>query len=209
MDEIVQPKEPSSFILILALAIAGLFAGIVLSGVYTITLPAIRKNQAEEIKKAIFNVLPGVARYDILLVKGNKTEPYNGPEGSVPQEPAVYKGFAKDGKQIGYAILGDGPGFQDIIKLMYGYDPSKKLIIGMKVLENRETPGLGDKIVKDNVFLSNFKKLSVDPPVEPHKRGTKQPNQIDTITGATISSVAIIKILNQSHGRFIKLELID
>ncbi len=65
----------------------------------------------------------------------------------------------------------------------------------MEILDSRETPGLGDKIYKDAAFVANFASLSVDPEIVAVKKGNKSaPNQIDAITGATISSKAVVKI---------------
>ena len=69
----------------------------------------------------------------------------------------------------------------------------------MKVLESKETPGLGDKIFKDQAFVDQFfagptRRWS------PVKAGAGKglPGEIDTITGATISSKVVISIIN--HG---------
>jgi Na+-translocating ferredoxin:NAD+ oxidoreductase subunit G len=44
---------------------------------------------------------------------------------------------------------------------LYGYNPSTQTVVGFYVLESKETPGLGDKIEKDENFLANFRELSV------------------------------------------------
>ena len=72
----------------------------------------------------------------------------------------------------------------------------------------RETPGLGDRTASDPGFLANFERLSVAltedlaavaHPIEAVKHGEKTHDwQIDAITGATVSSVAIAKILRES-----------
>jgi electron transport complex protein RnfG len=73
----------------------------------------------------------------------------------------------------------------------------------MEVLESRETPGLGDKIYKDAVFVGGFSALSVEPEIFAVKKGTKsRPNEIDTITGATISSKAVVRIINEAHAQW-------
>jgi electron transport complex protein RnfG len=70
----------------------------------------------------------------------------------------------------------------------------------MEILDSRETPGLGDKIYKDAAFVANFASLSVDPEIVAVKKGNKSaPNQIDAITGATISSKAVVKIINTAN----------
>ena len=96
-----------------------------------------------------------------------------------------------------------GPGFQDTIALLYGYRPGEKIVVGMEVLESRETPGLGDKIYKDAAFVGAFSALSVEPEIVAVKKGTKsQPNEIDAITGATISSKAVVRIINETQAKW-------
>jgi electron transport complex protein RnfG len=95
---------------------------------------------------------------------------------------------------------GAGPGFQDTIALLYGYRPGEKIVVGMEILESRETPGLGDKIYKDKEFVAEFSALSVEPEIVSVKKGTgSQPNEVDSITGATISSKAVVRIINETH----------
>ena len=75
------------------------------------------------------------------------------------------------------------------------HGPSRTL----RVLGNRETPGLGSKIATDNGFISQFQGLSLDHPIEVVKPGRgEHPWQIDAITGATISSEAVARVINQS-----------
>ena len=115
-------------------------------------------------------------------------------------EPVVYGGYDDDGQFVGYAMPGAGPGFQDTIAILYGYKPAEKLVVGMEVLESRETPGLGDKIYKDMDFVDEFYALSIEPEIVAVKKGTKtSDNQVDAITGATISSKAIVRIINETH----------
>jgi len=95
-----------------------------------------------------------------------------------------------------------------VIGLIYGYSFAEDAIIGIQVLESKETPGLGDKIEVDPEFLANFERLDVSlrddnselaNPIVPVKHGEKSsPWEVDGITGATISSVAIARILNES-----------
>jgi electron transport complex protein RnfG len=72
----------------------------------------------------------------------------------------------------------------------------------MEVLESRETPGLGDKIIKDTDFVGNFRNLAVDPTVVVVKAGRTSDNEVDAISGATISSQAVVKIINMSNERW-------
>lgn len=203
MAEIGIEKEPGAARLVLTLVVAGALSGLVLVGVFLGTEPRILRNQYEALQAAVFRVLPGTTSSALLVVRGGRLERYEGPEGVLPKEPVVVAGYDAEGRFVGYAVPGTGPGFMDAIGLLYGFDPARRTIVGMEVLESRETPGLGDKIITDDAFLANFAALAVDPEIVAVKRGTKSaPNEVDSITGATISSEAVVKILNESRKRW-------
>ena len=108
----------------------------------------------------------------------------------------------------GVALEAAAAGYQDVIRILYGYDPYCQCIRGIEVLKMTETPGIGDKIARDADFQQNFIALEARPHVSgqglehaivPVKHGTKsEPWQIDAISGATISSKAIARMLNDS-----------
>ncbi len=192
-----QSPAPSSIRLVLTLAIAGLVSGVAIIGIYESTLPTITANKARELREAVFKVLPGVSQMQPLVYRQGKLV---GVDAAGPDESAVYGGYDAGGKFVGYAIPGAGPGFQDTIGLLYGFDPVRKQVLGMEVLESRETPGLGDKIYKDMDFVDDFKALSIEPTIVAVKKGTKsQPNEVNSITGATISAKAVVRIINETH----------
>lgn len=201
--EIVEEKEPSSLKLILALGIAGLISGVILVGTFIYTDPLIKANKAEATQRAIFKVLDGCESFTTLVLENDKlaekiVDP-NKEEKNDKDELVVYAGYDENKELIGFAIPGSEPGFQDIIGTIFGYDGNKKVIIGFEVLESKETPGLGDKIFKDADFLLNFTALAVEPEIIPVKKGEKQnPNEVETIAGATISSKAVVRLLNKT-----------
>lgn len=198
--------EASPARLVLTLSVAGLCSGLVLVGIYLVTLPRIERNRAEALRAAIFRVLPGTERVEAYVVEDGRLSRFESEEGKLPLGDAVYAGYRGDGSLVGYAVPADGPGFMDTIKLLYGYDPGRGVVVGMQVLESRETPGLGDKIVADPQFHENFKALVVEPSIVPVKRGNKHnPNEVDCITGATISSEAVVSILNKSTQHWLPL----
>ena len=73
----------------------------------------------------------------------------------------------------------------------------------MRVIESNEPPGLGDKISKDPAFARNFDEIAVEPTIVAVKTGAKRlPHEVDAITGATISSKAVVRILNGSFAEW-------
>ena len=172
-------------------------SGIAIIGIYESTLPTITANKARELREAVFKVLPGVSQMQALVSRNGQLVVVAAPD---KDEPVIYGGYDEAQAFIGYAIPAAGPGFQDTIAILYGYKPREKLVVGMEVLESRETPGLGDKIYKDLEFVAEFSALSVEPEIVSVKKGTgSNPNEVDSITGATISSKAIVRIINEAH----------
>ena len=200
MNVAKETSSPSSLRLVLTLAIAGLVSGMAIIGIYEATLPTITENKARELREAVFKVLPGVSQMQALVYRDGELIVVEAPD---KDEPVIYGGYDEQGDFVGYAMPAAGPGFQDTIGILYGYKPAEKIVVGMEVLESRETPGLGYKIYKDAVFVGGFSALSVEPEIVAVKKGTKsQPNEIDAITGATISSKAVVRIINETHAQW-------
>ena len=197
----VKNVEPTPVRLVSTLGFAGLLSGLIIVTTFESTLPAITAHKAEVLREAVFKVLPGVTRMERFVYRDGTLA---ASEKVQKDEEAVFGGYDKEGHLVGYAIPGAGPGFQDTISLLYGYLPDQRKVVGMEILDSRETPGLGDKIYKDMAFVANFQSLSVDPEIVAVKKGKKSaPNQIDAITGATISSKAVVRIMNQANGQWL------
>ncbi len=189
-------QEPGSRKLIVSMAVAGFISGFIIIAIYLLTFDTIKENKARELREAVFEVLPGVERMQKLLFIDNKLAVI---QADGMDDNMLFAGYDQQGKFIGYAIQGKGPGFQDTIQLLYGYLPSKQIMTSMKVLDSRETPGLGDKIYKDKHFVNEFKNHLMKHPIKAVKKGKKTKDyEIDAITGATISSKAVVRIMNQA-----------
>ena len=198
------PQEPaeeqvSTFRLVATLGVAGVLAGILLAAVNQHTAPIIEAYRAEQLRLAVYEVLPDAARYTTYyLVDGALTPTL--PAGAKESEyKQVYAGYDDAGNPVGVAVSRGESGFQDIILVILGFDPVEGTLSGMKVLESKETPGLGDKIFKDQPWVDQFFAGPQTPlvPVKPGA-GKGAPGEIDTITGATISTKAVIAIINNA-----------
>ena len=194
------PPDVRASKLLAVLGLGGVVAGALLVIVYGLTLPAIEENRARVLRLAVTEVLKGPARYDTLYVTGGRlvTKPPDGVDPKTLEQ--VYVGYDANDRPVGVAALAGEPGFQDVITLIVGYDPATKKLLGMKVLESKETPGLGDKIEKDEKFVAQFSQAPL--PLTGVKKGKGgKPGDIDMITGATISSRAVIRIINRKLER--------
>jgi electron transport complex protein RnfG len=189
-------KDASALRLLGTLAFAGVIAGAVLVFVYLWSHPIILANQAKVLAESIQEVLKAPDHYETVFVyEGELTAALPAGVDSIPLDK-VYLGFDGNGAPVGFAVQGAEAGFQDVINLIFGYDPIDKQVLGMKVMEAKETPGLGDKIMKDSAFIGEFN--GVEAPIVGVKTGraTGAPDEVDMITGATISSRAVIGIIN-------------
>ncbi|MFH1791282.1 MAG: RnfABCDGE type electron transport complex subunit G [Candidatus Omnitrophota bacterium] len=166
--------------IIVVLSAVSFISGACLVFVYSYTQPRILENQKKEVKEAIFKVFPGAASYETVNAGG--------------MEVFLTKDAA--GKQMGYAFIAKGNGYQGEIKLMAAISADLKTILGIEILESQETPGLGQEITSPN-FRKQFMRLATLPEIICVK-GEKpdKPNEIEAITGATISSRAVVSILN-------------
>ena len=201
-----RPAPPSTWHMYRAMVGVGVFCGLLIVTAFQVTQPIIERNKAEALQEAIFHVLPNTSTSRTYRL--DKAGDFKLLEGKAHGEQLVYAGYDDREELVGLAVEAQGMGYQDVIGVIYGYSFAEEAIIGIQVLESKETPGLGDKIETDAGFLENFEALDVSlrddlselaNPVVPVKHGEKtHPWEVDGITGATISSVAIAKILNQS-----------
>ena len=194
-----QPVEVqvSTLRLVATLAVAGALAGLLIVLVNLHTKPIIDAYRAEQLKLAVYEVLPGAARYRTLyLVDGALSA--NVPEGAKAADfRQAYVGYDDAEEMIGVAVSRGESGFQDIVLVIFGFEPDSGILLGMKVLESKETPGLGDKIFKDQGFVDQFF-ARPQTPLSAIKAGSGKglPGEIDSITGATISSKVVVDIIN-------------
>jgi Na+-translocating ferredoxin:NAD+ oxidoreductase subunit G len=188
--------EVPSWRLVATLALAGALAGVLIVGVFQWAEPQILEHRARVLATAADEVLAGPDQVLRLFVL---------PDGLAPDAPAgldtaraekVYMGF-RAGSPVGFAVVGQKPGFQDIVQVIFGYDPASNQVLGMRVLESKETPGLGDKIFKDLRFVGGFE--GVLAPIRPvaEGAGSGAPNEAELITGATISARVVVEIINE------------
>ena len=99
------------------------------------------------------------------------------------------------GARKGWAIKTNGQGYADRIELLVGLNASLDRITGLFVLDQKETPGLGNKIVTDE-WRGQFVNIPSAPALTVIKGGTGTATEIQAITGATISSRSVTGIIN-------------
>jgi electron transport complex protein RnfG len=119
-----------------------------------------------------------------------------------------FAGYDDAGRLVGVAAEGGAKGYADVVRIMFGYDPACQCVRNIGVVSMRETPGIGDKILVDKDFQENFRELdaklntemkALTNEIKAVKHGTKTGKwQVDAIAGATITSRAVGKAINDT-----------
>jgi Na+-translocating ferredoxin:NAD+ oxidoreductase subunit G len=191
---------PSAVRLLGTLAVAGGLAGLLIVLVWEWAQPRILAHREAALERAVTEVLADPVSFATLWVRDGRLVE-DAPPAGAPGE-RVFLGFDAAGRPIGYAIETGRPGFQDIIAVIFGYDPVTRRVLGMKVLDSRETPGLGDKIEKDMGFVRAFR--GVTAPIHAIKPGTARGtgDEVEMITGATISARTVVDAINAAVEKY-------
>jgi Na+-translocating ferredoxin:NAD+ oxidoreductase subunit G len=175
------------------LVLVGALSGGGLALVFRWAEPLILENERRETLAAVNAVVPG----------GTGSTPLAEllPGGDAPL-PEAFRVEDAAGAPLGWALVGTGTGFQDKIRLMVGLSADLSETRGLKVLKDNETPGLGTKI-RDGEFPAQFSVPGEGPrELGGGLRSVKGPagsrREVSAITGATISSVAVVEIVNAS-----------
>jgi Na+-translocating ferredoxin:NAD+ oxidoreductase subunit G len=120
----------------LVLTMVSLIAALGVSSIFLLTANTIKKKELAIRMEALYNVLPGLQ--DLMEITPSNTA----------DQDQVYKGLDKTGQVIGYATCGEAQGYSSRIKVMVGIDPSLEKILGINILAQNETPGLGTKVIE-------------------------------------------------------------
>ncbi len=171
--------------------VLGFVYGGALAGVHTTLSPRIAENKLQE----TLNVIPD-------LVEGavsEQTEPLSivGPDG---RPERVYRTRDAAGRHIGWVLAASGQGFADKIEVLIGLNDRLTTITGIYVLDQKETPGLGDYI-REASFRDRFRGKPTERPLSAVKTAPQLPSEIQALSGATVSSWSVCDIVNQAIAR--------
>jgi electron transport complex protein RnfG len=113
-------------------------------------------------------------------------------------QSAIYKALGSGGNTVGWAFKCSGSGFADEIVLVVALDAEADDFAGFATLKSNETPGFGDRITND-YFQDQFEQAPAEK-LELVKSGdpAKKDDEIVAISGATVSSQAVVEIINKA-----------
>ena len=108
----------------------------------------------------------------------------------------IYRARYQD-KDWGCVVKSSGRGYADAIELLVGVDPKINKIRGLYILDQKETPGLGNRILEE-AWRDQFIGKSAADPIIVVKNGAQGDREVNAISGATISSKSVAQIVNQT-----------
>ncbi|MBN2136720.1 MAG: FMN-binding protein [Sedimentisphaerales bacterium] len=178
------------------LIVASFVFGLLLAATNYALEPVIRQNRTDKLNRLAKGLLPAAEHFvDI----GSEVEIESGRGQS--EQITVYRAVANNDKCVGWSFNIGGSGFADRIDLVVAVDAAFEKFAGYDVLASNETPGFGDKI-KNDYYRGQFKGAPVGRlKVLTTGNAEKIDSEIIAISGATISSEAVVAIMNGVVGQ--------
>lgn len=107
------------------------------------------------------------------------------------------------GKEKAYAIKVDGSGLWGSIDGFIGLNEDFTQIIGIDFVNQSETPGLGGRI-SEKAYKEQYRNIPIaDVKDGKYLRSSPEPNSnVDAIAGATQTSTAVVKLINDDLNTF-------
>jgi electron transport complex protein RnfD len=160
--------------IIATMAVVSCLAGGLLAFFYNLMQPRIIAQQEKEMADSYLVIFPEADRFSMLDLGEN-----------LPAKvERVIQAYDADDNPIGIVYVSVADGFGGDISLVTGVDLRSSTITAVQVLKHTETAGLGSKI-QDAAFIDQFKGKALADPFIAN-------SDIDAISGATISSTAVI-----------------
>jgi electron transport complex protein RnfG len=178
------------------LIVSSFVFGLLLAAANAAWLPRIQQNKIDKLNRLMGGLLGGAEKFELAVEQLE----VGLPKGRTAKSD-VYKALSADGGCIGWAFVAEGSGFADKIEVVIAVDEGFKELAGFDVLASNETPGFGDQI-KLNYYRDQFNNAPAMK-LELSKTGDAQKidSEIVAITGATVSSQAVVDILNNYIGQ--------
>jgi len=203
---VTAPQATPAIALLKTLGIVSAVCGLIIVGAYQGTYDAAAANRRLALERTVFKVIPAAKS----MVEWQATPQGIKPAGgeAVAGTVKFYATYDAGGALAGIGVEAGAKGYADVVRILYGYSYDCQCVTGIGVVSMKETPGIGDKIVTDRAFLANFAALDVKLNAELSalanevrvvKQGAKTKDwEIDAIAGATVTSRAVGKAINDS-----------
>ena len=185
----------------LVLTAITLISGGLLGSVYEITKEPIAKQEELAKQEAYKTVLPKADSFKEVAIKGDAGVKVPAKAGYIAQEiTGVAQGLDKDGESVGFVytvVTSEGYGGDITFTMGITNDGT---VQGIEMLSISETAGLGMKAAEED-FKSQYANKKVDK-FQYTKTGAVEENEVDAISGATITTNAVTNGVNAGLAYF-------
>ena len=180
----------------ISLAFFALISVIFVATTNRLTINKIAENRAMMLLKSLNEIVP-VSSYDNDLVASKVI--LNAKGTGFERDTPVYLATKDNVPETAIFEVTTLNGYSGAITLLVGVDAQKKSIKGVRVVQHKETPGLGDKMEtrKSNWVMSFNGKSLLNPGLDMWKV-KKDGGDFDQFTGATITPRAIVNAVKST-----------
>jgi len=163
---------------------------------YRYTAPIIVANEQEFLERSLQPVIAGIPYTGKL---SESTIVIDTPHDLPGKEPVtVYRVFSDDGPVAALFVVTAMDGYAGPIRLLIGIDFRGRLT-RVRVLQHRETPGLGDAIDSaKSDWIDQFDGRSLESPPRDGWAIRRDGGQFDQLTGASITPRAVVKAIKST-----------
>lgn len=167
---------------------------------HNVTSPRIAANAQAYLEQSLQPVLQGI-EYDGKLSESTTiiSPPHNLPGN---EDVPIYRVYAGGEPVAALFVVRAMDGFSGPIRLLIGIDANGTLT-GVRVLEHRETPGLGDLIEADKSdWIQQFNGRSLTSPDAAGWAIKRDGGEFDQLTGASITPRSVINAIRETLNYF-------
>lgn len=199
-------KKNSPVYIFIFIVLISIVFGVAISAVHFLTLPMLKKNESLHRNRIIAQAFmldveeDTPDAYQNIIDKKIKTDTVQA--GGETIEIFVHK----NNGNVGFTF--DGMGFWEPISGIVVLNSQLEEVVNLKVLEQKETPGLGARI-EEQWFTDQFKGLNIKWQDVKEQRiiigstsNADKSNVADAITGASQTSMALMRMLNADLQKF-------
>jgi electron transport complex protein RnfG len=189
-------KNPSIWTGGIILAVLGAICTALVAVTHSTTAPRIAANEQAYLEARLQPVLEGVA-YDGQLSESTIEIPQ---PHDLPGKSAVivYRVYANGAPVAALFVVTAMDGFSGPIRLLIGIDATGTLT-GVRVLEHRETPGLGDLIEESKSdWILQFARKSLEDPGRTMWAIKRDGGEFDQFTGASITPRSVVNAVKET-----------
>ena len=163
---------------------------------YTVTAERIAANEQAWLEQSLTPALSGV------FFEGSVTESMLvlTPPHELPgnDEAIIYRVYAEDEPVAALFVVTARDGYAGPIRILVGVDMDGT-VTGIRIVEHRETPGLGDRIEQSRSdWVLQFDGRSLGDPVEARWLLRTDGGDFDQLTGAPVTPRAVIKAIRET-----------